>query len=60
MVGNTIATARANGARIVPPGTVHNFGPILPLAQTDDLGMAEMVIGAEVDPRHRRSPTSTV
>src|SRR5215813_8032673 len=27
MLDNTIAAARANGARIVLPGTVYNFGP---------------------------------
>ena len=27
MIDNTIAAARANGARIVLPGTVYNFGP---------------------------------
>jgi nucleoside-diphosphate-sugar epimerase len=27
MLDNTVATARANGARIVLPGTVYNFGP---------------------------------
>lgn len=27
MLDNTIAAARSNGARIVLPGTVYNFGP---------------------------------
>src|SRR5690606_6767460 len=27
MIDNTIAAARASGARIVLPGTVYNFGP---------------------------------
>jgi hypothetical protein len=31
MLDNTIAVAQANGARIVLPGTVYNFGPdVLP------------------------------
>ena len=36
MLDNTIAAARANGARIVLPGTVYNYGPdALPLLHED-------------------------
>lgn len=36
MLGNTIAAARANGATIVLPGTVYNFGPdAFPLLRED-------------------------
>ena len=36
MIDNTIAAARASGARIVLPGTVYNYGPdVLPLLSED-------------------------
>lgn len=37
MIDNTIAAARASGARILLPGTVYNYGPDAPLLLHEDL-----------------------